>query len=300
PLRVRYREHDVFVTALPSHGAIVAEALGLLDGLDLSAGPLAATTLHQQIEAVRLAFADRLAYLGDPRFVAAPVDRLLSASFLAARRRALDLNRAGAAHPGVLDEQSSTTAFVVADSDGMAVSFIHSLSAIGGSGLVAGDSGILLNNRVGRGFTLEEGHPNELAGGKRTMHTLNCYQIHRDGDLVFLGATPGGDGQPQWNVQIICDLLDFGMSAQQAVEWPRWAFTPGTDPITRATPLRLEVDGRYPPAIVATLRAMGHPARSVAPWEPGLYTSGVQLIERRNGVYFAGSDPRAGGLALAR
>jgi gamma-glutamyltranspeptidase/glutathione hydrolase len=157
-----------------------------------------------------------------------------------------------------------------------------------------------MNNRVGRGFTLEEGHPNELAPGKRTMHTLNCYLVREAGELRYLGGTPGGDGQPQWNVQVICDVLDFGMTVQEAAEWPRWMLFPATDPSTLAAPPRLDLDGRYPASVGDALSRLGHPVRQVAPWDPGRVGAAVQLIHRDpdSGVLSAGSDPRGPGQAI--
>jgi gamma-glutamyltranspeptidase/glutathione hydrolase len=298
PLRGRYRGYEVVQTPPVSQGAVVLEALQILDGVEL-AGPLDPTTIHLQVEAVRLAFADRRQYLGDPRFVPFDVGALLSPSFAARRRAAIDPSRAGRGAPAEpFDLDGETTSFVVADAAGWAVSFIHSISAAGGAGVLA--AGILLNDRLGRGFTLEPGHPNELAPGKRTMHTLNCYLVLQDGRLRYLGGTPGGDGQPQWNVQVICDLLDFGMTVQEAAEWPRWMVFPATDPITLGDPPRLDLDGRYPAELAEALARRGHPVRRVAPWDPGRIGAAVQLIARdpETGVFHAGSDPRGPGQAV--
>src|SRR5581483_10153437 len=159
-----------------------------------------------------------------------------------------------------------------------------------------GETGIILNNRAGRGFTLEEGHPNVLAGGKRTMHTLNCYLLLRDGALYAVGGTPGGDQQPQWNVQVITGLLDFGMDAQQAAEAPRWYSFPGTDPEHAHHAFELRLESRFGPEVVAALEAKGHRVVDLGPWGA---PSAVQLILREpSGVLAGGSDPRAGGIAL--
>ena len=111
--------------------------------------------------------------------------------------------------------------------DGLMISLIFTLSAIYGSAVVAGDTGILLTNRAGNCFELEDGHPNIYAPGKRTMHTLNCYLIaDRDGTPVLVGRHPGGDYQPQWNLQTITGLIDGGLDVQAAVEQPRWQLQP--------------------------------------------------------------------------
>ena len=146
------------------------------------------------------------------------------------------------------------------------VTFIHSLSAGFGSHVIAGDTGILLNNRVGRGFTLEEGHPNVIEGGKRTMHTLNCFAIAKDGEMLVVGGTPGGDQQPQWNMQIISNLIDHDMDVQQAVEAPRWQSSPGTDPINLGNPFEVRIESRVSDEVLDDLRGRGHTVRTVGPY----------------------------------
>src|SRR5262249_53348825 len=189
----------------------------------------------------------------------------------------------------------ATSSFCVVDGRGNAVSFIHSLPAGFGSGVVAGEAGFLLNNRAGRGFTLEEGHPNVIAGGKRTMHTLNAYLLLREGALHGVGGTPGGDMQPQWNAQVITNLVDFGMDPQAAVSAPRWVSFPGTDPETIAAAPEVRLESRFDPELAAGLEARGHRPVVGAPWGGGC----AQVILRRpDGVLVGGTDPRPGGVAL--
>jgi gamma-glutamyltranspeptidase/glutathione hydrolase len=177
------------------------------------------------------------------------------------------------------------------------VSWIHSLSNAFGSGYIAEGTGILFNNRAGRGFSLEPGHPNEIAPGKRTMHTLNCYMVTQDGQPVIIGGTPGGDFQPQGNVQILTGLIDFGMDPQAAVEAPRWWSFPGTDPATIDRALELRVEAEMPDATVQALEAMGH---RVVRRQPGVYDGKMQLIVRdpQRGVLMGASDPRGDGHAV--
>jgi gamma-glutamyltranspeptidase/glutathione hydrolase len=154
---------------------------------------------------------------------------------------------------------------------------------------------ITLNNRAGRGFTLEEGHPNVIAGGKKTMHTLNCYLLMRDGQFWAVGGTPGGDMQPQWNVQVICNLVDFGLDVQQAVEAPRWHSFPGTDPEHVRKPFELRLESRFAAGVARELADRGHRVVDLGPWGGGA----VQVIARQpTGVLVGGSDPRPGGIAL--
>jgi gamma-glutamyltranspeptidase/glutathione hydrolase len=189
-----------------------------------------------------------------------------------------------------------TTYFCVADGAGNCVSWIHSLSNAFGSGYIAAGTGVLFNNRAGRGFSLVPGHPNEIAPGKRTMHTLNCYMATRDGQPVIVGGTPGGDHQPQCNLQILTNLIDFDMDPQAAVEAPRWWSFPGTDPATLDREMELRVEAEMPEATVRGLEALGH---RVVPRRPRVYDGKVQLIIRdpQRGVLMGASDPRGDGHA---
>ena len=315
PLVTTYRGYRVFETAPPSQGLILLEMLNLLEGFDLAGkSPTDPDVVHLLVEIKKLAFADRNAYLGDPRFVRAPVETLLSKEYAARRRRDLDLEKANNA-PVAGDPHGDTTSFVAVDAAGNAVSFIHSISALWGAGVMARGTGILLNNRAGRGFVLDEEHPNGLAPGKRTMHTLNTYLVTRapagqaaaageragdepadDGELVLVGNTPGGDGQPQWNLQVLVNVLDFGLDAYRAVAAPRWTSFPGTDPINLKSPLELRLESRFPAETAAELLRRGHVLRGVGPWAAG----GSAMLIRRldHGVYEGAADPRDGGQAL--
>jgi gamma-glutamyltranspeptidase/glutathione hydrolase len=297
PLSVNYRGVDVYETAPPSQGLIVLEWLNLLEGFDLGQmGFGSADALHTLVETKKLAFADRLKYVGDPRFVDVPIDVLLSKSFAERRRASVDPSTSNDAPIAGNLSGSDTSSFCVADGQGNAISFIHSLSAGFGSGVVAGKTGVILNNRSGRGFTLEEGHPNVIAPGKRTMHTLNCYLLARDGKLMGVGGTPGGDRQPQWNVQTITNLIDFGMDPQEAVEAPGWVSWPGTDPAAIDTPLEFRLEDRFSPDVRNELASRGHRLASLGEWSAG---SRIQLILRdTHGVLRGATDPRGGGIAI--
>ena len=170
----------------------------------------------------------------------------------------------------------------MADGDGNAVSFIHSLSNAFGSGVVAGDTGVTFNNRAGRGFSLDPNHPNVIAPGRRTMHTLNAYLICRDGQPWLVGGTPGGDQQTQWSTQVITGVVDHGMSLQEAVEAPRWHSFPGTDPASLDKPQVVKVDERVPEASRQALAALGHAVQTDA------------AVERRRGGPADPVRPREG------
>jgi gamma-glutamyltranspeptidase/glutathione hydrolase len=278
---------------------ILLEALNIVEQAPpaaLAGGDAAA--IHLMAEAIKLAFADRLGYAQDPAFGPSPLAALLSKAWAARRHAEIDMRRAADDVPAGAMQDGDTTYLCTADARGMMVSLIQSVSSAFGSGVIAGDTGVLLNNRVGRGFSLEPGHPNLFAPGKRTMSTLNCYLVtDGDGAPVLVGGTPGGDGQPQWNLQVLVGLIEGGLDAQAAVETPRWTVWPGTDPHDRQNPLELRVETRAGEETIAQLQARGHRIRRMNAWGAG---GGAQIIARDpgSGVLAAGSDPRVEGMAL--
>ncbi len=299
PIGTTYRDATIYETAPPSQGFLVLEQLNILEGFALAElGHLSADWIHLLVEAKKLAYADRLRYCGDPRVVDVPLTALLSKDFAARRRQTIDLHQAHQPEAAPLEDlHGDTTSFVVVDRDGNAVSFIHSLSRGFGSGMVAGDTGILLNNRAGRGFSLDPSHPNCIAPGKRTMHTLNCYLVVRNGRPWLVGGTPGGDQQPQWNVQILSALLDFNLDPQAAVEAPRFFSFPGTDPEHEGKPFEIRLENRIPAEVQTDLADRGH---RVIPLDSWGSASGIQLIQfdHESGILRGGTDPRVKGLAL--
>lgn len=300
PPSTEYRGHTVYETAPPSQGVIVLEELNIIANADLAElGPGSADAIHLLVEAKKRAYADRLAYCGDPAFIDVPMDVLTSPEFGRRRFATIDMARAQQVpEAGLLAEAlGDTTYLCAADGEGNAVSFIHSLSAGFGCQAVAGNTGFLLNNRAGRGFTLEEGHPNVIAPRKKTMHTLNCYLITQDGRPRWVGGTPGGDGQPQWNLQVITNLIDHGMDVQSATEAPRWTSFPGTDPAGLPNDFVLRIERRAGADVIAELEQRGHTVVVQDDWAGG---GSVQLIEidPETGVLYGGSDARTEGLAL--
>jgi len=297
PLSTTYRDHTVYQTGLPTQGLIMLEALNIVEQEPGNVDPHSAAGIHLMVEAKKLAYADRLAYAGDPAFIETPLDRLLSKEWARERHATIAGDRlvataAGAHHTG------DTTYLAVIDGDGIMVSLIQSVSSAFGSCVVGGDTGVVLNNRVGRGFTLEDGHPNIYAPGKKTMHTLNCYLIaDEQGRPVLVGGTPGGDGQPQWNLQAIVGVLDAGLDVQAAVELPRWTSWPGTDPMSVNNPFELRLEDRIDADTIATLASLGHETRTQGSWNGG---GSAQIIARDpdTGIITGGSDPRVEGLAL--
>lgn len=299
PLRVNYRGHDIYATNLPSQGLIMLQQLCLLEGFPLGDyGHNSARSIHVMVEAKKLAFADRLRYAGDPRFIAVPLDELFSNEHIERQQAMISFDRAMTKDEfnGLLPEHDGdTTSFSITDREGNAVSYIHSISNRFGSGVVAGDTGILLNNRAGRGFNLIEGSPNCLAPGKRTMSTLMAHMITLEGKPRYLLNTAGGDNQPQWNMQITANLLDYGFNEEQAVCAPRWYSYPGTDPEHFHNPFRLVVEQGIPDLSIYELERLGHNVEIVG----HMGTAGGEMVIgiHENG-FSAGCDTRVDSLAL--
>jgi gamma-glutamyltranspeptidase/glutathione hydrolase len=248
-------------------------------------GPLSAERFHLQAELARMAYSLRDAVLCDTRYRHVDVEDLLSASAIADLVSRFDpSNRAEELEPVSTPEHKDTVCVAVADSDGTLVSFINSIFDDFGSGLVAAGTGVLLHNR-GCGFTLEEGHPNELQGRKRPMHTIVPAILTKDGEGVMAFGVTGGHFQPAGQLQVLTNILDYGMSVQQAIEHPRMFARGGT----------LEVERTVPDSVVVGLRRRGHrPTYATSP----LGTCHAIWVDDRSGVYFGGSDGRRDGMAL--
>ena len=300
PISTSYHGYSVYQTQPPTQGFLLLEMLNLVEDFDLGdMGHNSAQAIHLMTEAKKIAYGDRNSLAGDPRFVEWPLQELISKEYAARRRTEIDASRANnGAVAFAEDGDGNTTYFCVADGAGNCVSWIHSLSNGFGSGFVAGGTGVLFNNRGGRGFSLRDGHPNVIEPGKRTMHTLNCYMAFKDGEPVIVGGTPGGDYQPQCGLQVLANLINYGMDPQMAVEAPRWWSFPGTDPASIKTPFELRLEAGMPESVGRELEALGH---KVVQRQQGITDGIVQLIIRDTdtGVLKGASDPRGDGHAAA-
>jgi gamma-glutamyltranspeptidase/glutathione hydrolase len=239
---------------------------------------------------VKLAIADRERYLGDPAFVDAPVERLLDDEFIAKRRAAIHLERSVPAPPAaeLLAGATDTSYGCTVDAAGNGVSFIQSIFAVWGSGYVVPGTGAIVNNRLA-GFSLDPRHPNALAPGKRTMHTLNTVVVCRDGALRWVFGTPGAPAQVQSNTQLLTRAVDFGLDPQAAIEAPRtfWDRAAG-----------LLVESPYGPDVMRELVRRGHRVSDIGTWNE--VTGGMEMIHvNEHGVREAGADPRREGYAIA-
>jgi len=283
-IETSYRGWRVIEQPPVSQGVILLMALNMLEGSPLPDNPI--DRLHRQVEVHKLALAERLRAVGDPRLAALDIEGLLDksrAASLAALidgRKARPLGAVPAGHP-------DTTYLCVVDEARNAVSYIHSLYA--GNGVVAGETGILLNNRMAC-FSLEDG-PNQLAPGKRPVHTLNSWMLMAEGRARVIGGTPGSFWQVQTNLQLISNLIDGGVGLQEAVDNPRWRMGPQTS----WTEASLELEGRFGAATAEGLRRLGHQVILIGDWEAG---GAAQLISLGDEGLTGAGDPRPGTSAV--
>lgn len=298
PLAIDYRGFRVLEAPLNSTGFVVLQELKILEHFDVAAMGLGSADLvHVMVEAKKLAFADRERWGGDPRTVAPPLGELLSDEYGARLAARIDLHRAAPTR-SLADAAGDTTYFCTADGDGNAVSGIQSINSAWGSGVTAGDTGILLNNRMAY-WHLDPGHPNTLRPGRRVRHTMNPPLVLKDGALWGVFGTPGADNQVQINFQIANAMLDFALDPQQAAEMPRWtSMVPGQYAnYPHDGPDMLTMERRFPDDIRRDLARRGHPVDTVGDLDG---PCSVEIIRRNSGgMLLAGSDPRRDGWALA-
>ena len=299
PMRGNYRGYDVVSMPLPSSGGtVLLETLNILEGFPLHEMKQgSAPSLHAIVEAMKRAYADRARYLGDPAFVDAPADILISKEYAARQRDAIDLARATPADASALKpprEGSNTTHYSVVDSSGNAVSNTYTLNFPYGVGLVADGIGVLLNNELDD-FTAAPGASNafglvgyeaNLPGpGKRPLSSMSPTIVLKDGKPVLVTGTPGGSRIISAVVQIVIDVVDYKMDIAAAVAAPRvhhqWM------------PDEVRVERGFPAEVLDGLRAKGHQVK-----EPLGQTSANSIAVTPNGLLGA-ADPRTRGATAA-
>jgi gamma-glutamyltranspeptidase/glutathione hydrolase len=289
PMSVSFRGYHVWELPPNGQGVAALEMLRILEPYDLKAmGHNSATYLHYLIEAKKLAFADLARWVGDPDAMTVPPQRLLDDAFIAARRAKIDPQHAASrVDPGNALTSSETIYLSAADADGNMVSFINSIYWEFGSGVVVPGTGFALQNR-GAGFTLEPGLANTVAPRKRPFHTIIPAFVTKpgpNGDEPWLSfGVMGGSIQPQGHVQVLLNLLVFGMELQEAIDAPRFRHFDG---------LRVGLEGPIPDDVRRALAALGH---EVVPLPPG-DAGGAQAVMRLVRGWAAGSDPRKDGMA---
>lgn len=295
PLSVKYRDITIYGQPPPTQGMILMEELLINERFDI-ASLSEADRIHIGVESKKAGFADRNQILADPEFIPVNTQKILSKAHIDLRVSEISMDAAGVDIAPV-SEGSDTTYFLVADSEGNAVSWIQSVFHGFGSSWVIPETGILMNNRL-TGFSVDPESPNIIAPGKRPAHTLNAFTaVNPDGSLYLVGGTPGANIQVQSNLQLIVNVIDLKMNVQEATEAPRWQHlnAPGESSEYEEGSGVLEIESRVSPEILDQLRAKGHDVRALAPWGHG---SSVQLMQvLTNGAYAFGSDPRCEGHA---
>lgn len=287
PLSVDYRDWTVWELPPAGQGIAALQMLEMLEPFDLAGmGHNSAEYLHHLIEAKKLAFADLARYVADTDHLEVTPEALLDPAYIEARRDLIDPSTAQEqVEPGDAVQQSETVFLVVADDQGNQIAFIHSIYEYFGSGVVAPGTGFVLQNR-GAGFTLDDGHPNQVAPGKRPFHTLIPGFVTRDGQPYMAFGVMGGSMQPQGHVQLLLNMFDFDMDPQEAVDAARFRHMGG---------LRVAMEN-VTPQLRAELEALGHTVTE--DWRRTAF-GGAQVVVRLDGGGWAGaSDARKDGLAV--
>ena len=299
PVCAPYRGVQVCELPPNSQGVVALQALRILDGFDLRGmGFLTADSLHTQIEAMRLAFADRAQFYGDPRFTHFDVSRLLADNYTQQRRAMIHNDRVMPPPPHAeMSIDGDTTYFTVADSDGMMVSWIQSNYRGMGSGLVPDGLGFMLQDR-GELFSLQDHSPNLYAPGRRPFQTIIPAFALRDGQPWLSFGVMGGDMQPQGHVQIIVNMVDYGLDIQAAGDAARYRFYDGVEP-TGEQPDgvgHVMIENGVPQSVRDELGRRGH---RVTPGDRSSFGGYQAIMRNANGVYEAATEMRKDGAADA-
>ena len=319
PISTTYRGYTVYEAPPNSSGHVLLQELNLVETLDLEAlGCNTAESIHCMVEAKKLAFADREAYVADPEFIDVPLAGMLSKDYAHERAALIDPDRAaenvregdpwryqaeagkGRLKAKVSQEREDTTCFCVVDRWGNAVCQLQSIQSAWGSSLVAGDTGILLNNRMTY-WHLDPDHVNRLQPGKRVRHTMNPVMIFApvSDELVLVCGTPGADTQVQTNLQVITHVLDFGMTVAEAVEAPRWRHlqNPMESTMPHTCNEELQLEGRFSAQVREGLHRRGHTLNLLGQWG-GVGSEMMIQVNPHTGALFGGADPRRDGYAI--
>jgi gamma-glutamyltranspeptidase / glutathione hydrolase len=286
PISIGYRGYDLWECPPNGQGIVPMLIAKALEGFDVSTWPsISVERFHVMAELARQAYTERDWFVADPRAATCPVHWLLSDNHIAFLRSNVCLERRMLGTDAVPQRPHRDTVFIAAvDRDRMAVSLINSVFEDFGTGIVCGDTGVLFHNRASS-FVIEDGHPNCIAGRKRPMHTIIPAMLTKRGKSVMPFGVTGAHFQPSGQVQILTNVIDYGMPIQLAIDHPRM-FARGDT---------FEVERAIPDAIVAGLQKLGH--RVTRPENP-LGTAQAIWIDRDVGVLRGGADGRRDGIAL--
>lgn len=293
PISTTYKGYTLHEMPPNNQGLTALILLNILEGIDLTSMRDDPVRYHHTlIEATKIAFADRNRHIADPAFAKLPVNELLSKDYAATRRALIDANRAiDPPSYGEFNLGADTTYFTVIDKDRNAVSFINSIFNAFGSGVVAGDTGIMLHNR-GTGFSVDPAHPNRFEPGKRPFTTLVPAMVTRDGNLLMSYGVMGGDIQTQGHVQVLINMIERGLNLQEAIDAPRVRYISGKG---------VMMEDELTQAVIDGLIARGH-ERVLPPagLRHRIFMGGGQaiMVDAATGALLGGSDSRKDGLAL--
>jgi gamma-glutamyltranspeptidase/glutathione hydrolase len=297
PIKGTYRDVTIYETPAPTQGFAVLQMLKLIEPYELHKKDiLDPDRAHLMVQAKQIAYHDRDRWIGDPAFVDVPMDLLLSDRYLDERRRLIDPARAlpWDKLPSYGSLKGDTVYIAAVDEQGNCASLIHSLYGVFGSGLVAGNTGVVLQNR-GAYFSLDPAHPNRLEPGKVPLHTLIASLAFRQDKLWSAVGCMGADGQPQIHLQTYAAMIDQGCDIQEAVESPRWLSGRFALGESRDT---LHIESRFGAATIAELERRGHLLDRWGAWnELAGHAHGIS-IDPESGVRIGGSDPRSDGAAI--
>ena len=297
PLSGDYRGVTIFNTPPPTQGFTLLEMLNLIEPYELQRmDPLGPDRAHLLVEAKQIAYHDRDRVLADPAFADVPVELLISKQYAQERAKLIDLNAVLSWDqvPSFGNLAGDTVYIAAVDRDGNAVSLIQSLYCAFGACVVAGRTGVLLQNRSAY-FSLEPNHPNRLVPGKIPMHTLIASMAKRDGKLWCVLGCMGADGQPQIQLQLYTGMIDHGLDIQEAIEMPR--FLSGRFALGEARDT-LHLEGRFPSETITTLGLRGHIVNRWDAWnEMAGHAHGI-IVAPQGGTLSGGSDPRSDGAAI--
>lgn len=286
PIRQDYRGHTLHEIPPNGQGIAALITLGILQHFDIaSLPPESAESMHLQIEAMKLAFADVYHHVADPRNMSVRAADLLDPGYLKQRAARIDRKRAQHIEHG-MPPKSGTVYLTAADASGMMVSYIQSNYMGFGSGIVVPDTGIAMQNR-GASFSLDPKHVNHIGPRKRPFHTIIPAFLTKAGKPVMSFGVMGADMQAQGHVQMTLRLADYGQNPQAAADAPRWKVTAERGVI---------VESHMPQHVVSGLAAMGHDIKQVERWN--MEFGSAQLIHKVDGGYVAGSEPRRDGAAI--
>ena len=305
PISIDYRGYQVFTTPPNCCSFQILQTLKLMETFEPSELAFQAPdTVHALLEAVKLCIADRIGYAGDPDYVQAPLDGLLSKGYAEAQRQRIDdahaaavsgeryaqPRPAGALQPGSPQafDGGMTTDFATADRDGNVVTVTQTLGGGFGCGATAGDTGVMLNNMASY-FELEDGSPNRIGPGKRVDFVVAPTQTFKDGRFFLGMGTPDSWGILQTTPQLLLNVLEFDMNVQQAVEAPRVRYFAGRN---------VKMEERFPLTLRRELEARGHQVEVIEAWSRVVGGAQAVMVDAEHGTFQGGADPGRDGLAL--